>query len=158
MPDLFDLSDDLGPERIIHCHRPAVGLKAIVVIDNTAAGPAIGGTRMASDVSVEECARLARAMTLKNAAAGLPHGGAKSVIAADPAMPAQEKELLIRAAGVQWDGVEDARKDRNTAYIITAGLWGWSVIDTLWRNDGGGEISRYSFEWSPLSGAVVLRF
>lgn len=70
----------------------------------------------------------------------------------------EEKELLIRAAGIQWDGVEDARKDRNTAYIITAGLWGWSVIDTLWRNDGGGGTSRYSFEWSPLSGAVVLRF
>jgi glutamate dehydrogenase/leucine dehydrogenase len=50
-----------------------VGLKAIVVVDNTAAGPAIGGTRMAPDVSVEECIRLARTMTLKNAAAGLAH-------------------------------------------------------------------------------------
>ena len=52
---------------------------------------------MAPDVTVEECVRLARAMTLKNAAAGLPHGGAKSVIAADPAMPAASKEQLVRA-------------------------------------------------------------
>jgi glutamate dehydrogenase/leucine dehydrogenase len=52
---------------------------------------------MAPDVTLEECMRLARAMTLKNAAAGLSHGGAKSVIAADPKLPAAEKERLIRA-------------------------------------------------------------
>jgi glutamate dehydrogenase (NAD(P)+) len=97
MPDLFRFADELGPEKIVHIHRPSLGLKAIVVIDNTAAGPAIGGTRMAPDVGVEECARLARAMTLKNAAAGLAHGGAKSVIVGDPAMPTTRKEQLIRA-------------------------------------------------------------
>lgn len=97
MSDLFNLVDNLGPEKIVHVHEPALGLRAIVVVDNTAAGPAIGGTRMAPDVSVEECMRLARAMTLKNAAAGLPHGGAKSVIFGDPAMPAAEKEQIIRA-------------------------------------------------------------
>jgi glutamate dehydrogenase (NAD(P)+) len=97
MPMLFDLADDLGPFKIVHIWRPAVGLKAIVVIDNVACGPSIGGTRMASDVSLEECARLARAMTLKNAAAGLPHGGGKSVIFADPAMPVDRKETIMRA-------------------------------------------------------------
>jgi glutamate dehydrogenase (NAD(P)+) len=52
---------------------------------------------MAPDVSVDECARLARAMTLKNAAAGLPHGGGKSVVFGDPGMPDAEKERYIRA-------------------------------------------------------------
>ena len=52
---------------------------------------------MAPDVSTEEAFRLARAMTLKNAAAGLPHGGGKSVIFADPKMPLRDKERLIRA-------------------------------------------------------------
>lgn len=52
---------------------------------------------MASDVSVEECFRLARAMTWKNAAAGLPHGGGKSVIFGDPRMPIAHKEEIIRA-------------------------------------------------------------
>ncbi len=100
MADMFRFADTLGPEKIVHIHQPSLGLKAIVVIDNTAAGPAIGGTRMAPDVSVEECVRLARAMTLKNAAAGLPHGGAKSVIVGDPAMPAAVKEQIIRAFAV----------------------------------------------------------
>ncbi len=93
----FAFTDELGPEKVVELYDPAVGLKAIVVVDNTAAGPAIGGTRMARDVTVEECFGLARAMTFKNAAAGLPHGGAKSVIAADPRMPAAEKQRLIRA-------------------------------------------------------------
>jgi glutamate dehydrogenase/leucine dehydrogenase len=52
---------------------------------------------MVPDVSTEEAFRLARAMTLKNAAAGLPHGGGKSVIFADPKMPLRDKEWLIRA-------------------------------------------------------------
>lgn len=97
MQDMFRFADDLGPEKIVHIHQPGLGLKAIVVIDNTAAGPAIGGMRMAPDVTVEECARLARAMTLKNAAAGLPHGGAKSVIVGDPGMARDAKERIVRA-------------------------------------------------------------
>jgi glutamate dehydrogenase (NAD(P)+) len=65
------------------------------VIDNLACGPAIGGVRMAANVSVEECVHLARAMTLKNAAAGLAHGGGKSVIFGDPM--AQPEGTTIRA-------------------------------------------------------------
>lgn len=97
MDDLFRLSDQFGPSRIIHIHRPSVDLRAIAVIDNTACGVAIGGVRMAPDVSVDECFRLARAMTWKNAAASLPHGGGKSVIFGDPKMPAGRKEQVIRA-------------------------------------------------------------
>ncbi len=97
MTDLFQYADDLGPAKVIAIYEPRLALRATVVVDNVAAGPAIGGCRMAPDVSLEECFRLARAMTMKNAAAGLPHGGAKSVIAADPAMPAERKEAIIRA-------------------------------------------------------------
>jgi len=97
MEAAFDIADDLGPSRIIHVHEPSIGLRGTLVVDNVATGPSIGGLRMAPDVSTEECFRLARAMTLKNAAAGLPHGGGKSVLYGDPAMPRAEKENLIRA-------------------------------------------------------------
>jgi len=93
----FRFCDDLGPKTILHIYQPTIGLKAISVVDNVAAGPAIGGVRMATDVSLEECFRLARGMTLKNAAAGLPHGGGKSVIFADSRMDVGKKEELIRA-------------------------------------------------------------
>jgi len=97
MDDPFRFADELGPLKLVHIWRPTVGLKAVVAIDNIACGPAVGGVRMAPDVSAEEAFRLARAMTLKNAAAGLPHGGGKSVIFADPKMPIADKERLIRA-------------------------------------------------------------
>jgi len=97
MEDAFRFADELGPLKIVQIWRPALGLKAVVAIDNVACGPSIGGLRMAPDVTVEEAFRLARAMTLKNAAAGLPHGGGKSVIFADPKMSQIEKETLIRA-------------------------------------------------------------
>jgi len=93
----FRFADEFGPARIIHIHRAAVPLRAVAVIDNTSCGTALGGVRMAPDVSTEECFRLARAMTWKNAAAGLPHGGGKSVIFGDPRMPLRQKEQVIRA-------------------------------------------------------------
>ncbi len=107
MEDDFRFADDLGPAKIIHIYEPTTGLKAVVVVDNVACGPSIGGVRMAPDVSTEECFRLARAMTLKNAAAGLSHGGGKSVIFADPHMPAADKERLIRAFACAIGEVRD---------------------------------------------------
>lgn len=95
----FPLVDRFGPEKVVFVSDQTVGLEAVVVIDNVAVGPAIGGTRMATDITVDEVARLARAMTFKNAAAGLPHGGAKSGIKADPRMPYPDKVQLIRAFG-----------------------------------------------------------
>ncbi len=98
MENIFKFADELGPAKIIHIYLPSTGLKAIVVVDNIACGPSIGGVRIAPDVTVEEAFRLARAMTLKNAAAGLPHGGGKSVILGDPeGMSEDHKEKLIRA-------------------------------------------------------------
>ena len=97
MADIFDLGDTFGPAKVLHVCEPSLGLRAVLVVDNVARGPAIGGLRMAPDVTVEECARLARAMTLKNSAAGLAHGGGKSVLWGDPRMPRERKERLIRA-------------------------------------------------------------
>ncbi len=97
MADYFEFADDLGPAKIIHIYEPSINLKAVLVVDNVAAGPAIGGVRMAPDVTTAECVRLARAMTLKNAAAELPHGGAKVVLIGDPNIPKPDKERLIRA-------------------------------------------------------------
>ncbi len=97
MEELSRFADKFGPTKILHVYEPNSDLKATLVIDNVAAGPSIGGIRMAQDVSVEECFRLARAMTMKNIAAGLPHGGGKVVVYGDPKMDRKKKELIIRA-------------------------------------------------------------
>src|SRR5512143_2861543 len=107
MEEIFRFADALGPAKVVHLHQAAAGLKAILVIDNIACGPAIGGVRMAPDVGLAECLRLARAMTLKNAAAGLAHGGGKAVVSADPKMPAADKEHVIRAFAVAIRNLRD---------------------------------------------------
>jgi glutamate dehydrogenase/leucine dehydrogenase len=94
---LKNIGDEFGPAKIVCLRQSKPHFEAFVVIDNVACGPAIGGVRMAADVTLEEVLRLARAMTFKNAAAGLPHGGGKSGIVADPSMPHPDKERMIRA-------------------------------------------------------------
>jgi len=106
MDNTFKYADELGPLKIIHVHEPKIGLKGILVVDNVVAGPSIGGLRMATDVSLDECFRLARAMTMKNAAAGLAHGGGKSVLFGDPYMPIEKKEQLIRCFAAALKGEE----------------------------------------------------
>lgn len=85
--------DEIGPLMVTEMHFPRSRFKAIVVVDNTALGPSIGGVRVSKDVSVEEVKRLARTMTMKNSIAGLPHGGGKAGIVADPSI---DKEHCFR--------------------------------------------------------------
>lgn len=104
--DPFSFADALGPEKVVHLYLPAQGIRGVVVVDNTSCGPAIGGVRLAPDVTAEEAFRLARAMTFKSAAAGLPHGGGKAVLVGDPHMPTADKERTIR---VFADAIRDLR-------------------------------------------------
>lgn len=72
--------DTLGPLLVVDVHRADIGLEGYLVVDNTVHGPGKGGVRMHPDVSRDEVAELARAMSLKNALARLPFGGAKAGI------------------------------------------------------------------------------
>ena len=131
MEDIFKYADELGPLKVIHVHEPSVNLKAVLVVDNIAKGPSIGGVRMAADVSTEECMRLARAMTLKNAAAGLAYGGGKAVLYGDPKMPQAEKENLIRA-------LANALRNENT-YIFAPDM-GTDEQCMAWVRDEIGRV------------------
>jgi leucine dehydrogenase len=74
-----------------------------VGVHSTALGPGFGGTRMkvyaSPDDALSDVLRLSSAMTFKNAMAGLPFGGGKSVLAV-PAIPTGDArtELLLRYA------------------------------------------------------------
>lgn len=63
----------------------------LIGVESTGLGPAMGGTRMKPyptlDDAVRDVLRLAGAMTLKNALAGIPFGGGKAVLAV-PELPA----------------------------------------------------------------------
>ncbi len=95
----FAASDDRTPEQLIRVVDPATGnIWGFVVVDDTRRGPGLGGIRMATDVTLGEVRRLARAMTLKNSAANLPFGGGKAGIVCDPVMmalnPGMKRDLI----------------------------------------------------------------
>jgi leucine dehydrogenase len=79
----------------------ASGAWFLIGVHSTVRGPAMGGTRMkayaAFEDAVGDVVRLAGAMTLKNALAGLPFGGGKAVLAV-PSVPsgAARREMLAR--------------------------------------------------------------
>ncbi len=78
------LIDEWGPEKILQVYDPDTDMRGVLVIDNTSTGPGKGGIRFADTVTPIEIFRLARTMTWKCAAAGLPFGGAKGGIIANP--------------------------------------------------------------------------
>src|ERR1041385_4257459 len=90
-----------GYERVVCGSDEAAGYQGIVVIHSTALGPAIGGTRYwgykTEEEAITDGLRLARGMTYKNALAGLPFGGGKSIIMRDD--QAKDREKLFRAHG-----------------------------------------------------------
>lgn len=90
--------DEFGPEKILELYDPITGMRGFSVIDNTAKGPGKGGIRMSASVDKEEVFKLARTMTIKNAMAELPFGGAKSGIIADPYRIGKKKKHDIVAA------------------------------------------------------------
>ena len=96
--ELEKFADEFGPEKVIEVYDSSVGLKGILVIDNTSRGPGKGGIRMTPTVDVEEVFRLARTMTWKCALADLPFGGAKSGIIADvKRLNKEQKKAIIQA-------------------------------------------------------------
>ncbi len=92
---------EIGPLKVIQLFFPVSNFKAVVVVDNVALGPSIGGVRVSHDVTVEEVKRLARTMTMKNSIAGLPHGGGKAGIIADPKDPEKEHYFRLFAQAIK---------------------------------------------------------
>ncbi len=134
-------------EEVVITQDSETGLRCVIAIHSTKLGPALGGTRMSlySEHSSPEAAayadalRLSRAMTLKNALAGLNHGGGKAVLLADPANKSRQELLnygtLIESLGGKY---------------VTAGDVGMQVADM----DVVGERSKYVTGRSPEKGGV----
>jgi glutamate dehydrogenase/leucine dehydrogenase/CBS domain-containing protein len=91
--------DRLGP-KLVACMWDAESpfeVGGYLVVDNLAMGrPAMGGIRMLPDLYPTEIFNRARGMTLKNAAANLPYGGGKAGIVADPNLPLEQRQEIVR--------------------------------------------------------------
>lgn len=91
---------DFEHEQVQIMHDRDTGLTAIIALHSTVLGPAAGGVRRWSYTGMaaaqQDALRLSEGMTYKNALAGLPFGGGKSVILADhnqKPTPAQLKKF-----------------------------------------------------------------
>ncbi len=77
----------------------SVGLTAIIAVHDTTLGPGLGGCRMKMYDSLDEAMydvlRLSQGMTYKNALAGLPLGGGKSVIIKDNALEEGRDDFFL---------------------------------------------------------------
>lgn len=72
--------------------------RAFLVRHSDALGPSKGGIRMTGDVTLDDVAGLAMEMTWKCALIGVPFGGGKSGIVADPAkLSKYNKETIVRS-------------------------------------------------------------
>ncbi|MFH9068762.1 Leu/Phe/Val dehydrogenase [Streptomyces alboflavus] len=98
---IFDRLRSGGFEQALFHQDARTGLRSLVVLHDTTLGPALGGVRMHAyaneTAALDDGLRLARAMTLKAAAAGLDLGGGWSVVLGDPAR--DKSEALLRAHG-----------------------------------------------------------
>lgn len=90
---------DLKPEVEVTLKDQAADVEGYLVVWNTGiseGGPLAksgkGGTRITPTITIDEVKMLARTMALKNAAAGLPLGGAKSGLRGNPDSPEFEKQ------------------------------------------------------------------
>jgi glutamate dehydrogenase (NAD(P)+) len=89
----------INPPEILEVSDASAGLMGWLAVDSIVDGHFCGGLRMLPDVSPEELSELARAMTLKHAFLGLPHGGAKAGILYDEDRQKQQKAALLAAFG-----------------------------------------------------------
>ncbi len=116
-----------GHEQVTFFNYPEVGLKAIVAIHNTTLGPGLGGCRMrlypSEGQALDDVLRLSEGMTYKSALAGLPLGGGKAIIMADPSMT-QGREALFRKFGECLNAL--------AGRYISAEDMGTSVRDIMW--------------------------
>jgi glutamate dehydrogenase/leucine dehydrogenase len=96
---------DWDGEHVIVHHDESTSSWMFIGVHSTVLGPAMGGTRLKSYATpaeaLDDVLRLSNAMTWKHAAAGMPYGGGKAVLAV-PEVPArggmERRELLLRYA------------------------------------------------------------
>lgn len=98
---VFEGRDFDGHEEVVFAADPDSGLRAVIAVHDTSRGPALGGCRMwpyaGEAEAVRDVLRLSRGMTYKNALAGLPLGGGKTVVMGDPRTA--KTPALLRALG-----------------------------------------------------------
>lgn len=93
------MATQLAPQRIFNIVDKQLGNLGYLVIDSTVNGRSAGGIRMQPNTTLTELTHLAKTMTRKFGLLGIPFGGAKAGIVADPFLPPKRRLKILRAFG-----------------------------------------------------------
>ena len=130
-----------GYERVIHIEHEESGLDAFITIHNTKLGSAIGGIRChnydSPEAQLKDALRLSEGMTLKTAAAGLKHGGGKTVINKSKL---KDRRLAYQMLGLEVDALDGS--------YICAGDVGTTIEDLFRINDSTKYVAGISLDSS----------
>ena len=108
MEPLSAILETASFERIEVLRDRERGVLAFAVIHDTTLGPAFGGIRYwryeSAVHGLEDALRLAAAMTQKCAVAGIPGGGGKTVICAEPDTDRERAFSMVGQCVADWNG------------------------------------------------------
>ena len=122
----LEMIREFGHEEVAFFNNEKAGLKCIIGIHSTKLGPALGGCRLwpyaSEEAALFDVLRLSRGMSFKNAAAGLPIGGGKGVIIADPSQKSDELfeayAECVESLNGRYLTAEDVNTDTHDADIM----------------------------------------
>jgi leucine dehydrogenase len=106
---MFDTESYSDHECVTWVYDAATGLRAVIAVHSSARGPAMGGCRLwrypDPAAALADALRLSEGMSLKNAMAGLPLGGGKSVILGPLSDVPSARAAALRAFGRAIDAM-----------------------------------------------------
>ncbi|MEO1134980.1 MAG: Glu/Leu/Phe/Val dehydrogenase dimerization domain-containing protein [Pseudomonadota bacterium] len=145
-----------GWRKVVRFTEDEAGLEAIIAVHDATLGPSCGGCRIypyaSFDAGLEDVKRLSRGMTFKNALGGIPFGGGKAVIFADPRR--DKTPQLLKAYGRAVESMEGLYYTAEDSGVTEADL---AVIRSVTKYAAGMESKGVGGNPSPFTARGVWR-
>ncbi len=145
-----------GWRKVVHFTDEASGLDAIIAVHDATLGPGCGGCRIypypSFEAGLEDVKNLSRGMTYKNALGGIPFGGGKAVIFADPKKDKTPEMLKAFAQAV--DSLEGLYYTAEDSGVTEADL---ALIRSVTNYAAGMETKGVGGNPSPFTARGVWR-
>ncbi|PQA85493.1 Glu/Leu/Phe/Val dehydrogenase dimerization domain-containing protein [Hyphococcus luteus] len=145
-----------GWRKVVRFTDEASGLDAIIAVHDATLGPGCGGCRIypypSFEAGLEDVKNLSRGMTYKNALGGIPFGGGKAVIFADPKKDKTPEMLKAFARAV--DSLEGLYYTAEDSGVTEADL---ALIRSVTNYAAGMETKGVGGNPSPFTARGVWR-
>ncbi len=157
---------EAGWHKIVRAQDPETNLDAIISVHDITLGPSCGGCRVFPYASFEDGLRdaknLSRGMTYKNAMGGIPFGGGKAVVFADPskdktaAMMQALGSAIERLDGIYYTAEDSGMSEADIQQVRTQTSYAAGMVTA----GKGGNPSPFTARgvWRGMQAAVQHKF